>query len=176
MRRHNSGTGQARPSSAGAGRARKIGRERSRAISTIGTFAAASTASSARPPTSPARGSSAAVPSTAVAVPPTATSNGTSADPTASPAIAKASATPKTRPTTSAGTARCSSVRVARLNRARPPPTTASSTTVAAAVVDSALSASAALIRSRLPRIGVSSRRRPTRAIPARPVRTPPTP
>src|SRR4029453_14720680 len=97
---------RARPSSAGAGRTRKIRSERSKAISTTGTWAVASNDTSARAPTSATRGRMAAVPTTAVAVPPVATSSGTSADPTARPAMAKASATPKTRPTTSAGTAR----------------------------------------------------------------------
>ena len=155
------------PSRAGAGSARKSWSERSSAISTIGTWAARSSASRARSPASATSGASTAVPAIAATVPPAATSSGIIAAPTARPAMARPSATPNTRPTTSAGTTHWSSVRVATLSTTCPPPATASRTSAAGALVKIAVDARAPPSSPTPPRIGMASRRRPTSVSPA---------
>src|SRR6478752_5745590 len=123
---------RARPSIAGAGSAAKSGIERSSAISTTGTFALRSTAIKGRASSAASTGRSSPAPSRAAFEPPSATSGGISSAPSARPAISRPSSTPKTRPSTSDGVVRCTSVRQPTSSTSRPAPLSVISSTAEA--------------------------------------------
>ena len=164
-------------SSCGAPSTPKVGEERRSAISVTGTVALRSTCERGCDPRA-ARSAAgrrrrrSAPPSR----PPSATSTGTRIDPSASPAMARPSSTPKTRERSSVGAVRWRSVRPATSRRLRPAPAAARSTNAPIVVAQAASAQSESAQTASPASRGGASRGRPTRAAVAAIPSTPPAP